>query len=116
MNDQEDRLADTINEEPIVFMDCSSREIMLSLGTGAGIGLLSGSVIGLLVGPFLIWLCVGLALSVAIAWFLLVRFATIRHNKYSSYLAERVFITKRNLGLISSTYISGTKRFRRGRR
>lgn len=120
MHQDDNRLADQLNKDPIVFADCTGPEIIAVFVIALGVGLLIGLVVGLLLLPLMVGLIVGLLISLGLSWLLFNFVANSRNRFYESWLSEKVFLIKRNLvGFISieeTAYIDERTRFGRGRR
>src|SRR5688572_14125665 len=69
MSEHDDRLADAVNQEPIVYNDCTQTELMGSIVTGGVLGLSLGIVVGIAIGIIMFGIVIGLIASVGICWF-----------------------------------------------
>ena len=121
MSHQDDnRLADQLNKDPIVFADCTGPEIIAVFVIALVAGLFIGLVVGLVLLPLMMGLIIGLLLTLGLAWLLLNLVANSRNRFYESWLAEKVFLMKRSLmGIFSideTAYMDEHTRFGRGRR
>lgn len=113
----ENRLADQLNKDPIVFADCTGPEILLGFGIGMLIGIVVGIVIGASIGQILLGLIVGLVLGMGFSYLALTQIASARNRYYETWLAEKFFIAKTQLNIFAlANYISLTRRFSRSRR
>jgi conjugative transfer region protein (TIGR03750 family) len=116
MREQEDRLADAVNQEPIVYMDCTQSELMGSIALGGLVGLSLGVVIGISIGLFLLGLIIGLSLSLLFSWACMTWLKSVRQKYYLTWFKEKIFLVKLSYGMTSSKYISHSERFGKGAR
>lgn len=118
MNAPDDnRLADQLNKDPIVFADCTGPEILLGFGIGMTIGILAGILLGASMGTFMLGLIFGLLIGLGLTYLALTQIANARNRYYESWLAEKFFIAKTQLNIFSEpNFISLTRRFSRSRR
>jgi|GEM_PF-2567624 len=113
---EENRLADQLNKEPIVFADCTGPEILMGFGIGMVLGVLIGLGLGASLGKLMLGLIFGLALGLGITYFVLTRIANARNRYYESWLAEKFFIFKLSLNILGeNNFTSITRRFSRRR-
>ena len=112
----ENRLADQLNKDPIVFADCTGPEILLGFGIGMFIGVVVGIVIGAFLGRFLLGLILGLVLGMGFSYLALTQIANARNRYYETWLAEKFFIAKTQINIFAqANFISLTCRFSRSR-
>lgn len=116
MNVEDDRLADKVAKEPVIFMDCTTSEVLTSGVSGLVGGLVVGIIIGIVIGAVMVGIIIGLLLGLASAWICLTQIQRLRNAYYENWLSEKIFITKQNIGIGSITMKSGSKRFGRGGR
>lgn len=121
MNRQDDnRLADQLNKNPIVFADCTGPEIIAVFGIALVVGLIIGVAVGVILLPFMMGLILGLLISLGLAWLLLNFVANARNRYYENWLTEHVFLIKRNFtnffSLDETSFVDERTRFGRGRR
>lgn len=116
----DNRLADQLNKDPIVFADCTGPEIVTVFVVALVVGLVLGIIVGLVLLPFMMGLVVGLLFTLALSWFLLAFVANMRNRFYESWLGEKLFLVKRGItaviALEETAYIDEHTRFGRGRR
>lgn len=113
----ENRLADQLNKDPIVFSDCTGPEILLGLGVGMSLGILIGVLLGVSLEAFMLGLIFGLILGLGFTYLALTRIANARNRYYETWLAEKFFIAKTQLNIVSEgNFISLTRRFSRSKR
>ncbi len=113
----DNRLADQLNKDPIVFADCTGPEILLGFGIGMTIGILAGILLGASMGTFMVGLIFGLLIGLGLTYLALKQIANARNKYYESWLAEKFFIAKTQLNIFSEpNFISLTRRFSRSRR
>ncbi len=113
----DNRLADQLNKDPIVFADCTGPEILLGFGIGMTIGILAGILLGASMGTFMLGLIFGLLIGLGLTYLALTQIANARNKYYESWLAEKFFIAKTQLNIFSEpNFISLTRRFSRSRR
>jgi conjugative transfer region protein (TIGR03750 family) len=116
MNVDDDRLADKVAKEPVIFMDCTTTEV-LTAGTGGLVGgLVIGIIVGIVIGAVMVGIIMGLLLGLASAWLCLTQIQRLRNAFYENWLAEKIFLTKQNIGIGSNTMKAGSTRFGRGGR
>lgn len=117
MDFKEERLADTVNKPPVVFMDCTAPQIgMVALIAGPS-GLLLGIVLGILFGKITLGLALGIVLALVIGYTCLYFIQVNRERYYESWLEEQIFLKRtafsESTGFGQSTMISGSKRYGR---
>lgn len=112
----EDRLADTVNQEPIVYNDCTQSELMSAFIAGVVIGLSIGVVVGLAFGVVMLGVVLGLILTILIAWAAMEWLKWIRHKYYLTWFKEKVFLMKMSLGFLHTKYIQDSQRYGKGGR
>jgi hypothetical protein len=116
MAQDNDRLADLLNKEPMVFMDCTGPEILAGFGSSLLLGLVLGFLIGLVMGALIIGIMLGLLLGLGASYFALKYIADARNSFYESWLEEKVFLMKRHINPITPpSFIEKTTRFSRSR-
>lgn len=121
---EEERLADAVSSDPIVFMDCTGPQVMASGILGSIAGLVVGIVVGIIIGFFFIGVALGLLLSLLFSYLVMLWIQSNREKYYETWLSETVFFKKRSLvanfgvflGKTPSEYIGGSRRFGRGAR
>lgn len=112
----DDRLADKVAREPVVFMDCTTTEI-LYVGGGSLIGcFIFGILLGVIIGAVMVGIIIGLILGLGVAWLLLTQIQRLRNAYYENWLNEKIFLAKQEWGLGEITMLFGSKRFGRGSR
>lgn len=124
MEFEEERLADVVSSDPVVFMDCTGPQIMTSGLLGSIAGLVVGIVIGISIGFFFIGLALGMLLSLLFSYLAMLWIQSNREKYYETWLSETVFFKKRSLvanfgvflGKTPSEFIEGSRRFGRGAR
>lgn len=116
MSEHDDPLADAVNQEPIVYYDCTQTELMSSIVAGAVIGLTLGVIIGIAIGIFMFGIVIGLIIGLGITWGLLEWLKYIRQKYYLTWFKEKVLLMKINFGLVNTKYIGETRRFGKGAR
>jgi conjugative transfer region protein (TIGR03750 family) len=112
----EDRLADSINSEPIVLKDCTGSEIIMASIVAFVIGLVLGIFIGILMGRLMIGLILGLLLSIGITYGLLEYLCRVRSKYYETWLKEKWFMLKLRSGFFDMRFIEDSCRYSRGAR
>lgn len=113
--DQE-RLADAVNHEPIVFADCTGNEIVVSLIVSFIVSMVLGIIIGIVVGYIMVGIILGLFLTMGFAWAMLHYFSSIRNKYYASFLKEKIFMHKLASGMFALSLIDESVRYSRGDR
>lgn len=116
MAEVDDRLADAVNQEPIVYNDCTQTELMGAIGFGAVIGISIGVFIGLSLGFFMFGVVLGLILSILIAWAAMTWLKHIRQKYYLTWFKEKIFLTKLSIGFMSTKFINKSQRYGKGAR
>jgi conjugative transfer region protein (TIGR03750 family) len=112
----EDRLADSVNSEPIVFMDCSGSEIIMSAIVGFVVGLFLGVIIGIVMGLIMIGFVFGMILGIGFTYGLLNYLCLIRNKYYETWLKEKWFLMKLRTGIFGLELIEESIRYSRGAR
>lgn len=113
---RDERLADSVNSEPIVFMDCTGTEIVASALISFVAGITLGVIGGFALGKIMIGLIVGLMLSLALTYGLLNYLCAIRNKYYETWLKEKLFLYKLSSGFFGLKLINESVRFGRGAR
>lgn len=116
MSEHDDRLADAVNQEPIVYYDCTQTELMGSIITGGILGLTFGVAVGVAIGFIMFGIVIGLIASVGICWFAMNWLKNIRQKYYLTWFKEKLFLFKLNIGLTNGKYIGHSERFSKGAR
>lgn len=117
MDEHGDPLADVVNQEPIVFMDCTQSEMAAAFGVGGVSGLGIGIAIGVAIGFVMFGLVIGLMLAVGITWLVMNWLKNVRQKYYLTWLAEQKFLIKFKLGLMASkNFVSVSQRYGKGAR
>lgn len=117
MDEHGDPLADVVNQEPIVFMDCTQSEMAAAFGIGAVLGLSIGLAIGFAVGFVMFGLVIGLMLAVGLTWLVMNWLKNVRQKYYLTWLDEQKYLLKFKLGLIKSkNFVSVSQRYGKGAR
>ncbi len=115
MSPEEDRLADAVNQEPIVFNDCTQKELAMSFGGGLVLGVIIGLFLGASIGMIMFGLVLGLILGLGLSWASMFYLKYIRQKYYETWLGERVYLIKRSLGFGShKPFIDLTQRYGKG--
>ena len=113
--DFNDRLAEAINSEPVVFMDCTMREITVSALVSSVIGIAIFIFLMIIFG-FFVGAVLGLISIVGITYLALNWIQGLRQKYYEGWLAEKIFLTKLSIGLSSTPFLLDSKRYGRGAR
>ena len=116
MTEHDDRLADAVNQEPIVYNDCTQTELMGSIILGAIVGITVGVVIGIAIGFIMFGIVIGLILSIGICWLSMNWLKHIRQKFYLTWFKEKLFLFKLSIGMASGKYIGHSERFGKGAR
>ncbi|QEY16064.1 MULTISPECIES: DUF3487 family protein [unclassified Cellvibrio] len=116
MSEHDDPLADAVNQEPIVYYDCTQTELMTSILIGAVAGLIIGVILGIAIGIIMFGIVIGLIIGLGISWGLLEWLKYIRQKYYLTWFKEKVLLMKINFGLVNTKYIGDSKRFGKGAR
>lgn len=125
--EENDRLADLVNEEPIVFMDCTQSELMGAFLISLVVGLSLGVVGGVTVGQFVLGILFGLILTLALCWLILNWLRGIRQKYYITWFKEKQMLIKRQLAPLNpagwfseqpriSELVDSSKRYFKGAR
>ncbi len=112
----DDRLADKVAQEPVVFMDCTTTEILVVGGSCLVGFFIVGIVIGLGIGRIMVGIIIGLLLGVGGSWLGLMQIQRLRNKYFENWLKEKLFLTKMNWGVTSVTMLTESRRYGRGRR
>ncbi len=113
---QDDRLADVVNQEPIVYMDCTQTELLGSFVVGAVVGLILGLMIGVAIGFIMFGVMAGLIITLGVSWVCMAWLRHIRQKYYLTWFKEKLFLYKLQLGLIKHKFINHSLRFGKGGR
>lgn len=116
VDSSQDRLADVVNAEPIVFMDCTGNEILVSGMVAFALGMVVGIVIGLVMGMFLIGCVLGLMFSLGLSYGFLQYLCAVRSKYYETWLEEKWFMAKLHSGFFGLSLIEDSVRYGRGAR
>lgn len=116
MSEHDDPLADAVNQEPIVYYDCTQTELMSSILAGAVIGLTIGVVLGIIIGVIMFGIVIGLIIGLGITWGLLEWLKYIRQKYYLTWFKEKVMLMKMSIGMVTTKYMGDCKRFGKGAR
>lgn len=117
MNPEDDRLADHINDDPKVYMDCTGPQILSALGASSVIGLAIGIAIGIVVGWVMLGLVIGMLLSMGLGYLALMTLQSLANKYYDSWINEKIYLIKLKIGLPVTPLVTGSRRFgRRSRR
>lgn len=116
----DERLADNINDDPVVYMDCTMPQILWTGAVSTIISLVFGFVIGLLFGSFVIGFVIGILASLGLSWLGLTLIQNLRHQNFDGWLDEKLFLIKHDLllllGFTESKLIRGSERLGKGAR
>jgi uncharacterized membrane protein len=116
----DERLADNINDDPVVFMDCTMPQILWTGATSTIISLIIGFFIGMLFRSVAIGFVIGILASLGLSWLGLTRIQNLRHQNFDGWLDEKLFLIKHNilvsLGITESKLIHGSERLGKGAR
>jgi conjugative transfer region protein (TIGR03750 family) len=116
MDSDDDRLADKVAKEPVIFMDCTISEVITAGGASLVGGLVTGIIVGIVIGKIMVGIIIGLLLGMASAWICLTQIQRLRNAYYENWLAEKIFLIKQSIGMGRLTMTTGSKRFGRGGR
>ena len=111
----DDRLAEAINSEPVVFMDCTMREITVSAMFSTVIGIVLFIFLMIIFG-FFVGAVLGLISIVGVTYLALNFIQNLRHKYYEGWLAEKIFLIKNSIGISSKPFLLDSKRYGRGAR
>lgn len=112
----ENVLADVINQEPIVFMDCTQSEIGASFVVGGVLGLSIGIGFGLMIGFIMFGLVIGLTLAIVFSWAMMTWLKSVRQKYYLTWLEEKKFLLTRSFTFNSRPFVDQTCRYGKGAR
>lgn len=113
----ENVLADVINQEPIVFMDCTQSEIAASFLIGGLTGLSTGIGFGVLIGFVMFGLVIGLMLAVGISYVSMNWLKNVRQKYYLTWLGEKKFLLAMSISISPTRqYIDQSRRYGKGAR
>ena len=111
----DDRLADAVNQEPLVYADCTQSELLFAIGAGAVIGLTVGAVLGIAIGFFMLGIIIGMFIGVGCAWVIMESLKYIRQKFYLTWLKEKLFVIKHML-FGGYPFVFESKRYSKGAR
>ena len=94
MSEHENRLADAVNQEPIVYNDCTQSELMGSIFIGFATGIVIGVIVGIAIGFFMLGIIIGLMISVGVCWLSMNWIKHIRQKFYLTWFKEKIFLFK----------------------
>ncbi|MCR6651429.1 MAG: TIGR03750 family conjugal transfer protein [Cellvibrionaceae bacterium] len=116
----DERLADNINDDPVVYMDCTMPQILWTGVAATMISLFFGFFIGMLFSSFTIGAVVGILASLGLSWLGLTLIQNLRHANFDGWLNEKLFLIKHDLffslGFTESKLIRGSERLGKGAR
>ncbi len=112
----DDRLADAVNSEPMVYMDCTGNEIVVATILSMTVGLFIGVIIGIAIGKLMIGIILGLLLFLGLLFLALNWIASIRQKYYETWLSEKFFMAKEASGFFGLSLLKTSDRFDRGAR
>lgn len=112
----EERLADSVNAEPIVFMDCTGSEIVMSALISFVVGVPLGFFAGLLFGYLMAGLVIGLLLGLGSTYLVLNFISAVRNKYYETWIKEKFFMMKLRSGMFGLDLIEESTRYGRGAR
>jgi len=112
----EDRLADVVNSEPIVFMDCTGSEIIMSAIVAFVVGIVVGVIIGIAIGMIMIGCMLGLIIGLGLTYAFLNYLCAVRNKYYETWLPEKWFMLKLRTGCFGLSLIEDSLRYGRGAR
>ncbi len=115
----DDRLADAVNQEPIVFYDCTQSEIMGAFAASGLMCILCTVLIAVAFGSFVFGLLAGLILSLLSGWAVMTWLKNIRQKFYTTWFQEKVFMFKQSLNEfigVRSVFLNHSVRFGKGAR
>ena len=116
MYEHDERLADAVNQEPIVYNDCTQSEILGSFILGGVVGLVLGLMIGFAIGFIMLGIIFGLMIAVGVSWGAMTWLKNIRQKYYLTWFKENLFLFKVSVGAIPGKYIGHSERFGKGAR
>lgn len=120
MEHSEQQLADTLTEEPIVFMGCTGTEMTMVIGMSAGLCLPSGLIVGLMLtamSPTIALLggvMIAFGGAFVLSLFALNRLQTIKEQQGNNYYKEKLALYFSEMG-IGEQVINRNQRYGRGR-
>ena len=117
MSLDDDRLADAVNHEPIVFYDCTQSEMLGSVLAAAACGILSIVVISVVTGLFFVGLITGLIVTLGAGWAFMTWLKHIRQKYYTTWFKEKVFLWKNAFSEFlgaETGFVKYSKRFGKG--
>jgi Protein of unknown function (DUF3487) len=110
----EDRLADAVNQEPIVYNDCTSVELTYSVVCGMSCGLLFSCLL-MTIFTIMFSLVLGLLSGLGFSWLSMFILKNIRQKYYETWLSEQFFNLKKSLGLLANIpFVNESKRYGKG--
>lgn len=112
----QERLADAVNQEPIVFADCTGTEIVASLVISFIVGMILGIIIGIAIGFIMVGIIFGLFFTMGGSWAMLQYLSSVRNKYYESFLKEKIFMHKLASGMFGLSLVDESVRYSRGDR
>ena len=113
---KDDRLADLVNQEPVVFMDCTQGELMGAFILGFAVGFIIGIPLGISIDFIMFGIMTGLIIALGVSWGTMIWLRHIRQKYYLTWFKEKLFLFKFYTGLLKTDFINITKRFGKGSR
>lgn len=113
-------LADNINDDPAVFMDCTMPQILWTGAISIFAGIFVGIIIGVAFGSLTVGLVVTILAATGLSWLGLNVIQNKRHANFDGWLNEKLFLIKHDffvmLGFTESKLIRGSERSGKGGR
>ncbi len=116
MSKEDDRLADFLNEDPTVFFNCNSTEIMVSIVAALFSSLLPAIGLATLIQNALAGIMICLILTILFSWFYMTLVSRIREKHHEGWFKEKLLLLKIQYGLKVIPFINTSNRYRRGSR
>lgn len=116
MSKEDDRLADFLNEDPTVFFNCNSTEIMVSIIAALLSSLLPAIGLATLIQNALAGIMICLILTILFSWFYMTLVSRIREKHHEGWFKEKLLLLKIQYGMKTIPFINTSHRYRRGRR
>lgn len=114
MNEDDDRMADLVNADPMVFYDCTGPEIVGAIGVSAVISLPLAIIAGVFFGNAMMGMIIYFLIVMGFFYLFLNFLRATRQKYHESWLQERIFLLKSKYSWKTYKYVDKSQRFSKG--